>query len=283
MVGRPRPSTPVLGKVAKWRDDPPATLGRWVPLLGASGGVVGLLGLGLASWGLAFLYMLPCITLCAAPLAFILIFLTLSKWPSRRERDALTRDADPEPGETVRRATYLAGIWPDITGRDLAVIEFVDGWLVVRGARADWSVRPTDVRLYGHYPPSIAWREADGTGREVVLDDGDGTLLPALREWAAGPSPDGEPVMPPRAPTRRALATARDKGLFWSVGSIAPLVWVSTWFEFAPVETVIFLLVAALVLAPAACSLARWRFLTRLRRAASVSSQRGRHPSQRTL
>lgn len=252
-MGRRRPSVPVVGRVAEWREDPPATLGRWGPLLGASGGVLGLFWLGSA---------FPCL----APLAFLLIFLALKRWPARREREAMTLAAEAEPGETVRRVTYFAGSWPDVTARDLAVVEFVDGWLVVRGARADWSVRPSDVSLYGHYPPSIAWREADGTGREVILDDREATLLPALREWAAGPSPEGEPVMPPRAPTRRALTSARDKAGISSILTIPPLFWVSTWFKFTPVDWIIFLFVAALFVAPAACTLARWRFLARLRR-----------------
>lgn len=176
---RKRPCPPPRKGVAEWRDDPPASLWGWAPL-----GV----GVTLATLGLW-------------PVGITAFFFGRRALVGAEQEAARERLA-PEPGEMPSLLIYTAGPEHAETGRDWAVVQIVDGWLVARGALADWAVGPWDVRL-------------DPLLGRVEYADGRSMFLPAspvgpeaLRAWHAGPMPVGDSVAPPTRVTRRARAAA---------------------------------------------------------------------------
>lgn len=156
----------------------------------------------------------------------------------------------PEPDETVRTLRYDDGIFR--TGEDRAILEVVDGWLVCRGGRADWALRPVDAGISGTSPAILHWRAPDGTSGRVVIGTmnlggelryaltGDRRAVSFLREWIAGPIPVGEPVWPPSRPMPRQWFNAWTSVGIWglltvlmismaSVPCVAPLLALAVW------------------------------------------------------
>lgn len=246
--------------LAEWREDPAPSRWRFVPV-----GAGLLIGAGLASVG-------PLSVALVAGVVGVVAELFLR---ALRPEVARVRDLAPEPGERARLVRYEAG-------HDVAVLEIVDGWLVARGARADWALRPRDV--ISHTREGFQWRTPDGrtgmvrTGSDLRRRDAvalvragaiPAELFPGFAAWEKGPDPLGAPVFPPSRPTRIAVADARDAAVALTFHGLL----IALSFEFqlltigkpGMVCLAIGLGFAAFI--PAAGALLRWRELGVRRRA----------------
>lgn len=89
----------------------------------------------------------------------------------------------------------IAVRWDGLTtGEDDATVAFVDGWMVVEGARTSFALRPCDVRVRWDLSVELA----GGGWVSFVVGEHASAFRGALRDWGhLAESPAGEPVFPP--------------------------------------------------------------------------------------
>lgn len=128
--------------------------------------------------------------------------------------------ADAEPDEWLVKVRYeVAGLPRGCElGRDVGTLSLVEGWLVFRGARTDWSLRRDQVGLTETWRGSIVSFSESPRNYHVCIDHG-----PSLRflfenwmPWVAV----GEAVWPPVRPTPEGWA-GRGKPWGWPGGRLA--------------------------------------------------------------
>ena len=167
----------------------------------------------------------------AVPLAivaaagFVIGIVLLSGGGRRRERRTrrLARLLEGDPADlSVRVTMRLAGSLA-ILGHDEGTLFTEDGWLVFRGRRTEWAVRPTDVDSSAtriRYP-SPTGRRLDA---EFLAITEPGRLGALLREWRATPARPGRAVFPPGrvAPERRSGAIG---WAVWAVATVGAGAW----------------------------------------------------------
>lgn len=163
----------------------------------------------------------------------------IAKWRAKGER--VVAEAD----ERIVRVDYRYR--RRSIGRDRGALTIVDGWLVFRGERTEWQLRPSDAD----------WRLGAilrvGPVYSMVLH---GTFpLVGIDAWAADADPPGEPILPPREPWPEADAPSRGRAALFFLPAISFL------FTFSLMPEQWALILPFLVLALVAGASATKRFI----------------------
>jgi len=85
-----------------------------------------------------------------------------------------------------------------ITGGDLGVVVFSEGWLVYEGRTTAFSLAPAHVRKV--WPGTTAWTLYLTEGQRLTLVSYDPGWREAIERWTASPGPPGLSRLPPLAP-----------------------------------------------------------------------------------
>lgn len=189
--------------IARWRPSDRPTRRADILRIAAIAGSIGLVAGGIAGFALSFLnYVIgPIFGLAVA--AWAGGILGWNRWQAR-ERE-IREHLGAEPGDTsVGLRIRILGEHNALVavGEDDGILAIVDGWLVFRGLRSEWAIRPGDAE-----PDGQLLRFDGPAGKTEVRFSGEVGLT--LRLWSRGSAGEGPSVFPPSLPERVAAGMGR--------------------------------------------------------------------------
>lgn len=147
------------------------------------------------------------------PIGIVAFLPVIINWHSKTLRPEMPPDLVPDPlqmGDMLVEAQYHFG--GSRIGQDVGCLAVIDGWLVFEGAESSFSLKASELDTIATSDPRIpAVPKLERAYEQgVVLNAGqiqlrieginhenDVSLCRNVFDWAAAPSPSGEPKLPP--------------------------------------------------------------------------------------